>query len=115
MRDALLFFAPLVIAVIVASFLLTLGRPHEWMRRSKRKPTIAEAYARGKDDGWADARAEQHARRSAAATVGASTRAANRVQRDLARLVIALADAPPHDDGAVPLQGTITNGAEGPE
>ena len=80
------------------------------LRHEDRK--IEEAYSRGQ----ADALAYLHARRSAAATVGASTRTRNRIERDLARLVIALAAEPRAlDDGAAPIQTTITNGAEGPE
>ena len=63
------------------------------------------AHLSGWRRGYADALAARHARDCAAATVGARTRAANR----LAAAARAL------DEGTAPIQTTITNGAEGPE
>ena len=73
------------------------------------------AYLAGWRRGYFEAISERHERLSASARFGARTRANNRLDRTLARLVTAIADAPPHDDGAAPIQTTITNGAEGPE
>ena len=63
------------------------------------------AHLSGWRRGYADALAARHASASASARFGARTRAANR----LASAARAL------DEGTAPIQGNITNGAEGPE